>query len=174
MGVENKGPAVFDALKHIVGFHIFWFVTCYIICWIYQIGRFNGRFAKTKVRDCNAAGFFGIIGKISLGKHIRVITNDFDCALVCAYGSVSSQPPEFALHSSFRSHIKSLFYFQGSVCNIINNTNGKVISRTGWIHVIKYSFDHAWVKLFGAKTISSTDYYRHFTSFHIGRAYVLI
>ena len=60
------------------------------------------------MRDGNTAGFFRIIGKIGLGIHIGVVTDNFDSAFVGPYGSVGPKAPEFALHGAFRRHVQAV------------------------------------------------------------------
>ena len=43
---------------------------------------------ETEMGNGHAAGFLGIVSKVSLGVHIRVVANDFNGALVGADGTV--------------------------------------------------------------------------------------
>ena len=71
-----------------------------------QVGRLNPVGREPQMRHGDAAGLFGIVGKICLREHIRIFTDDLDGVLVGAYGSVGPQAPEFAAHRSFGRGIK--------------------------------------------------------------------
>ena len=43
---------------------------------------------ETEMGNGHATGFLGIVSKVSLGVHIRVVANDFNGALVGADGAV--------------------------------------------------------------------------------------
>ena len=46
---------------------------------------------EAQVGNGYAAGFFTVVGEVALSVHIGVITDDFDSALVGAYGTVTAQ-----------------------------------------------------------------------------------
>jgi hypothetical protein len=46
--------------------------------------------------DGQAAGLFGVIGKIALGIEIGIVSDDFDGTFVGADGSVRTKTPELA------------------------------------------------------------------------------
>ena len=69
--------------------------------------------------DGDAAGFFGVIGKISLGIFVGVVTDDLDGTLVSADGSVGTQTPEFGTDYTFRCRVKITDCFQGGVGDIV-------------------------------------------------------
>ena len=79
--------------------------------------------SKTEVGHRNAAGFFGIIVKVCLCIHIRVVTDNLDGVLVCAYRTVGSKTPEFTVNGSFRCRYKRSAQFQGQICNVIHDTD---------------------------------------------------
>ena len=43
---------------------------------------------EPQVTHGNAAGFLGIVGKVRLREHIRILTDDLDGVLVGAYRSI--------------------------------------------------------------------------------------
>ena len=53
-----------------------------------EVGLADRLGTETKMGNGHAAGFLGIVSKVSLGIHIRVIANNFDGALVGADGAV--------------------------------------------------------------------------------------
>lgn len=56
----------------------------------------DGIVTKAQVGNGDAAGFFGVIGKIALGIHVRLVANDFDGTLVGADRAVAPKAPEKA------------------------------------------------------------------------------
>ena len=59
-----------------------------------KIGGTDRSFSETKIRNGNAAGLLGVIGKICLRIHIRVITDDLNGILVGSDCTVSTKTPE--------------------------------------------------------------------------------
>ena len=67
-----------------------------------QVGGLDPVGREPEMGHGDPAGFLGIIGKIGLGIHVRVFTDDLDGVFVGADRPVSTEAPEFAPHRSLR------------------------------------------------------------------------
>ena len=79
---------------------------------------------------------------------------------------LKAKTPEFRTHRTFRCRVKTKYWFQGRIGDIILDTNGEMIFWTHGFHVVKNSFDHGGVELFGTKPIPATHNSGTFTLFH--------
>lgn len=59
--------------------------------------------------------------------HIGVVTDDFDSALVGAYGTITAQAPEFAALSACRSYVYACYARQRGIGYIISDADGEVV-----------------------------------------------
>ena len=100
--VQKECAAVNQLLNHVILTNIGRIVTCYEVCLVDQVSRLDRLLTKTKVRHGHTARLLGVIVKVCLCIHIRVVADDLDGVLVCTYGTVSTKSPEFAVDGSFR------------------------------------------------------------------------
>ena len=84
-----------------------------------EVGAADGTFPETQVGDGQAPGFFGIIFKISLGRHVRMISDDLDGIFRGADSAVSSQSPEFTGYNVPGGSLPNGGNFQGQMGHII-------------------------------------------------------
>ena len=63
---------------------------------VYQVSASDGAFPKAKMGDGQSPRFFGIVFKISLCCHIRVIADNFNGIFGGADSAVTAQSPELA------------------------------------------------------------------------------
>ena len=97
------------------------------------------------MRHGNTAGFFGIIIKVCLSKHVCVVTDNLDGVLVCSNSTVSSQTPELTVDGPFRCGNRIFFYFQRKVGYIIIDTDGESF----FLSVVVYSDNLSRCGIFG-------------------------
>ncbi len=88
-------------LNHVVFVYIRWIVTCYKVCLVDQVCRFDRLLTETQVRHCNTTGLLGVIVEVSLSVHVCIVTDDLDGVLVSTYSTVSSKSPELTVCCSF-------------------------------------------------------------------------
>ena len=70
-------------------------VAGYEVRFVYQISAVNGACSETQMGYGQSPGFFGIIFKVALCGHIRVVADDFDGVFGGADRAVPTQAPEF-------------------------------------------------------------------------------
>ena len=99
MEIQQESPAVFYLLYHVVFVQVDRVMAGYKISPVYKVGAADGRFSEPQVGDGQPSGFFGIILKVSLGIHIRVVADDFDGILGGTHRAVPAQSPEFTGNS---------------------------------------------------------------------------
>ena len=101
-GVEQEGAALLDAHEYIVDFHIVGLVAGHEIRGVNHVGALDFHIPETQMGNRQAAGFFGVIGKIALGIFIGVVTDDGDGRLVGAHGSVGAKAPRISRQQCLR------------------------------------------------------------------------
>ena len=111
---------------------------------------------KPQMAHGAATGFFGVIGKIRLRKHIGIFADDFDGIFVGPHGSISAQAPELTPHSSFGGWINLFAQGERRMAHIIHNAHGKMILGPPGTQVVKNRFDHIGGEIFAAETVAPT------------------
>ena len=127
--VQQEVAALFQAGHNIIFVNIGLVVDRHIIRVFDQVRLHDGLFAETQMGNGNAAGFLGIVSKVTLGIHVGVVADDLDGALVGANGTVGTQAPELAALGSLQGSIKNLAAGQGCVVHIVGNANGTAVLR---------------------------------------------
>ena len=88
LAVQEKDAARFEAAEQVILIHVGRAVAGDIVRFADEVGFADRIGTETEMGNGHAAGFLGIVSKVSLGIHIRVVANDFDGALVGADGAV--------------------------------------------------------------------------------------
>ena len=125
IAVQQEGAALPDLLDHVIFVQVHRVMAGHKVGAVDQVGTADGAFAKAQMGDGEAPGFLGIIFKVSLGGHVRVIAYDLDGVLGGADSAVPSQAPEFAGDNVVRGCDGKGGQFQGQVGDIVLNAQGK-------------------------------------------------
>ena len=88
LAVQEKDAARFEAAEQVILIHVGRAVAGDIVRFADEVGFADRIGTETEMGNGHAAGFLGIVSKVSLGVHIRVVANDFNGALVGADGAV--------------------------------------------------------------------------------------
>ena len=88
LAVQEKDAARFEAAEQVILIHVGRAVAGDIVRFADEVGLADRLGTETKMGNSHAAGFFGVVSKVSLGVHIRVVADDFDGALIGADGTV--------------------------------------------------------------------------------------
>ena len=104
---------------------------------------------------CNTTGFLRIIVEISLSVHICVVTDDLDGVLVSTNSTVSTKAPEFTACCAFAGNVNLWKNWQRQMCNVIHDTDCKVVLRSIQFQVFIYRNNLTWSNVFRTKTITS-------------------
>ncbi len=88
LAVQEKDAALFEAAEQVILIHVGRAVAGDIVRFADEVGFADRIGTETEMGNGHAAGFLGIVSKVSLGVHIRVVANDFNGALVGADGTV--------------------------------------------------------------------------------------
>ena len=88
LAVQEKDAARFEAAEQVILIHVGRAVAGDIVRFADEVGFADRIGTETEMGNGHAAGFLGIVSKVSLGIHIRVIANNFDGAFVGADGAV--------------------------------------------------------------------------------------
>ena len=132
---DQNASTFFYICENVVFIQVRFVMAGYKIRMIYKVCRFDWFFSESQVRTCNTAGFLSVILEISLYIKICMITNDLDGIFVCANSTVRAKSPEFTAYGSFRCSVDGFRYRQGQMCNIIFDSDRKVILRCILLHV---------------------------------------
>ena len=111
-GVQQEGAAGFDAFEHIVELHVIGLMNRHKIRILNQVGGTDGAVAEPQMGNGDAAGFFGIIGKVALGIFIGVVADDGNGGLIGPHSPVGTQAEEFGGYGAFRGRAESGAHFQ--------------------------------------------------------------
>ena len=148
--VKQEGAAFFQTCGYVIVVNVGLVVNCNEVCCVNQVRSHNGHSTETQVGNGYAARFFRVVREVALSVHIGVVADDFDCALVCANGTVTAQTPEFASFGAFFSNVDVCANGQGGVGNIISDANGKVVFRFSACQVVEYCNNVSRNQIFGA------------------------
>ncbi len=174
-GVQQKSAAFPNTVQDVVFFHKRRVMTGDKVRMGQQVRGLNLMGGKPEVAHGDAAGFFGVVGKISLSKHIGIFADDFDGILVGPHGSISAQTPELAPHGALGGWIDLFTQREGRMAHIVHNTHGKMILGTFGAQVIKNRFNHVGRKILTAEAITPPhDDRRRFFPFLEEGAYILV
>ena len=88
LAVQEKDAAWFETAEQVILIHVGRAVAGDIVRFADEVGLADRLGTETKMGNSHAAGFFGVVSKVSLGVHIRVVADDFDGALIGANGTV--------------------------------------------------------------------------------------
>ena len=88
LAVQEKNAARLKAAEQVIFVHVGRAVAGDIVRFADEVGLADRLGTETKMGNSHAAGFFGVVSKVSLGVHIRVVADDFDGALIGANGTV--------------------------------------------------------------------------------------
>ena len=100
--VKQERSTLFQVLQHIVLSDVCLVMAGYEIRLVDQVSGLNRMLPESQVRYCQTAGFLGVVCEISLGIHVRLITDDLDSSFVRTYCTVRTQTPELTFDSAFR------------------------------------------------------------------------
>ena len=116
-----------------------------------EVRRFDRVFAEAEVRYGNTAGFLGVIGKVSLSVHIRVVTDNLNSALVGADRAVGAKAPELASRRAFRRRVDVFAEGQGRVGNVVDDADSELIFRLVELQVFEYGKNVGRSRVFSAE-----------------------
>ena len=150
-GVQQERAAVFDTGQYVVFVYVGLLRARYEVGFIDQIGRRNRRLAKAQVGYGDTAGFLGIIGKICLGIHVRMVADDLDSRLVGADRTITTEAPEFAGRRASRCRIDILGDRQGRIGYVVGNGNGEMIFRRILFQVFEDAEDMGRCRILAAE-----------------------
>ncbi len=153
--VKQEIPAGLQILHHVVDIDIRGFVAGHEIRLCNVIGGLNRLVAKTQMRNGQAAGFFGIVGKIALRIHIGMVADNFDGVLVCADGSVRAKAPEFAGMCTGRCGVRIFCNLQRKVRHIVIDADREALLRRRRLHVAVNGDNLARVGIFRTEAVAS-------------------
>ncbi len=123
MEVQQEGAAVFQLLRHVVFVQVYRVVAGHEIGLVYQVGAVDGAFPEAQVGDGQASGLFGVVFKISLGGHVRMIADDFDGVFGGADRAIPAQAPELAGDDVCGSSVVDGGHIQGQVGDVIGDAH---------------------------------------------------
>ena len=106
--LSRNVPPFFQILQHIVLSDVCLVMAGYEIRLVDKICGLYRMFPESQVRYCQTSGFLGVVCEISLGIHVRLVTNDLDSSFVCTYCTIRTQTPELTLDSAFRFSLRHL------------------------------------------------------------------
>ncbi len=127
--VQKEGAARFQAFQYFILVDITCFVASNIVSLVNQIGRTNLGMTKAQMGYGNAAGLFGVVGKVSLGIHIGVVPDNFDGIFIGADSTIGAVTPEFAADCAFRCSHHRCAYRQTQISHIVHNADGETVFR---------------------------------------------
>ena len=126
-----------------------------VVCKVDEERHMDGIVTKAQVGNGDAPGFFGVIGKIALGIHVRLVANDFDGTLVGADRAVAPKAPEKAAARTLGRNVEGFFLFKRRVGHIIDDAHRKVVLWRIKFQVVKDSENVAGIKFLAAHAIAS-------------------
>ena len=174
VAVQQEGAAFFQTSGYIIFMNIGLIVYSHEISSINQIRCHNRGMTETQMGNGYAAGFFTIIGEVALRIHIRVVTDDFDSALVSANSTIAAQAPELAALGAGRSYINACYARQRGVGYVISDADGEVVFRLCACQIVENSYDIARQQILGAQAITATDNHRLAVACIEGSTYIKI
>ena len=123
--VQQERAAVFQLLYHVIFVQVHRVVAGYEVGLVYQVGAADGTFPEAQVGDGQAPGFFGVVFKIPLGSHVRVVADDLDGVLGGADRAVPAQTPELAGDDVPAGGVMDGGDIQGQMGHIVRDAYGK-------------------------------------------------
>ena len=154
--VEQEGTARFHFIRDIKGVHVTLLMAGNKVCHSHIIGAANRFMAKAQMASCETAGLLGIILEVSLYILVGIVSDDLAGIFVCTDGSVRPKPPELAGDNALASCDDVFTYRQGSVCYVIDNTDGEVILLLTF-HVVIDSFDLSRSSILRAQAVTAAE-----------------
>ena len=90
----------------------------------------DGAITETDVGDSYATSFLGVVLEVSLYIFICVVTDVFDGVFVSTNSTVAAETPEFALDCTSSCCIRSGFFIEREVCNVVFDTDCELSLRS--------------------------------------------
>ena len=152
--VEQEDAAILDFTDNIVSAHVGLFMAGQEVRRFDIIGGPDRLLAKAQVRLGDAAGFLGIVFKVSLDIHIRVVADNLDGVLVGANRTVRTKAPELAADGPFRVD-RDRYVGQGMVSNVVDDAQREVVLRLERIHIGEDGVDRCRRHVFRRQAITA-------------------
>ena len=153
--VEKEGPARLQILDHVVFIDIGGVVAGHEVGLVDQIGALDGLLAKAQVGYGDAARLFGVVGKVSLRKHVGVVADDLDGVFVRADRAVRTQTPEFAGGGALGGGVGVFLDLKRQLGHIVLNADGEALLGTGGLHVAHHRNDLGRGGVLGAEAVAA-------------------
>ena len=155
--VQHERAAVFNTAEQIEALYIGLTVTSDIIRRVDKIRHINRLCAETQVRNRYAAGFFGVIRKVSLRIHVRMVADNLDGRFIGADRTVGTEAPEFTGRKTCRIHRHFVGTRQGKICNVVDDADGKAVQRMFFFKFRKYGENIFRKNVLRAETCATAD-----------------
>ena len=155
--VQHERAAVFNTAEQIEALYIGLTVTSDIIRRVDKIRHINRLCAETQVRNRYAAGFFGVIRKVSLRIHVRMVADNLDGRFIGADRTVGTEAPEFTGRKTCRIHRHFVGTRQGKICNVVDDADGKAVQRMFFFKFRKYGENIFRKHVFRAEARAAAD-----------------
>ena len=159
-GVQQEDAAVFQTSQNIILADIGLLRAGDEVRLVDQIGGADGRIAKAQMGHGDAAGLFGVVGKIGLRVLIGVVADDLHSALVGAHSAVRAQTPELAGGGARVVDGQILHGRQIAVIHIVNNAHGEVILGGIRLHILKHLIDVVGPDILAAYADTAAHHHR--------------
>ena len=113
-----------------------------------QIFGLNGLIAETKVRNGDAARFFGIVEEVRLHVFIRMVADDLYGVFIRAYRTVGAEAVEFAGSGSCGSGVEFFGEIERGIRDVFVNTHGEMVLRLCLFEILINGKHHRRRKFF--------------------------
>ena len=90
------------------------------------IRTFYRLIAKAKMRNRNAACFFGVILEVCLNVFVGIVADDLDGVFVGANRTVTAKTPELTFYRTFSCGVGCGLFFKRKMRDVIVDTDGKL------------------------------------------------
>ena len=172
--VKQERSTLFQVLQHIVLSDVCLVMAGYEIRLVDKISGLNRMLPESQVRYCQTSGFLGVVCEISLGIHIRLITNDLDSSFVRTYCTIRTQTPELTLDSAFRFSGDTFRIRQRVTRYIIFDTDREVVLWFLMIQVVIDRMYHTRCRVLRAQSVTPSVNFRSISLSVKQSLYILI
>ena len=157
-GVQEENAAGLEAAEKVVFINVGRTVAGNVVSLADKVWFSDGVFAEAEVGNGDAAGFLGVIGEVALGIEVCVVADDFDGALVGAYGAVTAKAPEFA-GNEFPRHFRYRYGSQGKAGDVVVDGKGEVMAWCFILQMFIHSHNIFRNHVLGAQAVASAAYF---------------
>ena len=140
-GVQQERTILLQTTCHIIHVQVSLNVASHEVRCGHQIGRADGRVAKTQVRAGEATRLLRVVREVSLAILVGGVADDLHRVLVGTNGTIGTKTVELSLEHTLATECHLFNLRQRGERHVVDDTHGEVVLRLGKSKVVEHGDD---------------------------------